>query len=50
MNSPSTDIAHLGHVEMLTDRFEESLAFFTQVYGLKLSAREGELRLSSGMG
>lgn len=35
------DIAHLGHVEMLTDRFEESLDFFTRVYGLKLSAVEG---------
>ncbi|MDJ0826790.1 MAG: VOC family protein [Rhodobacter sp.] len=33
------DIAHLGHVEMLTDRFEESLDFFTRVYGLKLSGR-----------
>lgn len=36
------DIAHLGHVEMLTDRFEESLAFFTDVYGLKLSALDGD--------
>ncbi|MBT9385793.1 VOC family protein [Pseudooceanicola sp. CBS1P-1] len=33
------DIAHLGHVEMLTDKFEESLDFFTRVYGLKLSAQ-----------
>ncbi len=32
------DIAHLGHVEMLTDKFEESLDFFTRVYGLRLSA------------
>ena len=32
------DIAHLGHVEMYTDRYEESLAFFTDVYGLTLSA------------
>ncbi len=37
--NPSFDIAHLGHVEMLTDRFDESLAFFTDVYGLKLSER-----------
>ena len=36
----SCDIAHLGHVEMLTDRFDESLDFFTRVYGLKLSARD----------
>lgn len=34
------DIAHLGHVEVYTDRFEESLDFFTRVYGLKLSARD----------
>jgi catechol 2,3-dioxygenase len=34
------DIAHLGHVEMFTDRYEESLAFFTDVFGLKLSGEE----------
>ena len=33
-------IAHLGHVEMLTDRYTESLAFFTDVYGLKLSGED----------
>lgn len=38
--NPSFDIAHLGHVEMFTDRFEESLDFFTRVYGLKLSGRD----------
>ena len=35
------DIAHLGHVELLTDQFDESLDFFTRVYGLKLSLLEG---------
>lgn len=39
---PCHDIAHLGHVEILTDRFEESLDFFTRVYGLKLSALDGD--------
>ena len=34
------DIAHLGHVEMLTDRYDESLDFFTRVYGLKLSGED----------
>ncbi|WP_419307527.1 VOC family protein [Chromohalobacter israelensis] len=34
------DIAHLAHVEMLTNRFEESLDFFTRVYGLKLSGQD----------
>ncbi len=36
------DIAHLGHVEVYTDKFDASLDFFTRVYGLKLSALEGE--------
>lgn len=39
---PCHDIAHLGHVEILTDKFEESLDFFTRVYGLKLSALDGD--------
>nr|CAD6438138.1 catechol 2,3-dioxygenase [Rhizobium sp. Q54] len=34
------EIAHLAHVEMYTDKFEESLDFFTRVYGLKLSGRD----------
>lgn len=38
----SHDIAHLGHVEMLTDRFDESLDFFTGIYGLKLSGQDGD--------
>jgi catechol 2,3-dioxygenase len=40
MSERSFDIAHLGHVEMLTDKFEQSLAFFTSVYGLKLSGQD----------
>ncbi len=40
--NPSFDLAHLGHVEMYTDRFEESLDFFTRVYGLCLSERDGK--------
>ncbi|SFI14287.1 VOC family protein [Albimonas pacifica] len=39
--NPSFDLAHLGHVEMLTDRFEDSLDFFTRVFGLKLSHQDG---------
>jgi catechol 2,3-dioxygenase len=37
---PSFDIAHLAHVEVLTDRFEQSLDFFTRVYGLTLSGQD----------
>jgi catechol 2,3-dioxygenase len=36
------DIAHLGHVEVYTDRFDESLDFFTRVYGLKLSGQDAD--------
>ena len=35
------DIAHLGHVEVYTDKYDESLDFFTRVYGLTLSAEDG---------
>ena len=34
------DIAHLAHVEMYTDKFDDSLDFFTRVYGLTLSAQD----------
>ncbi|MBW8283712.1 MAG: VOC family protein [Rhizobium sp.] len=37
---PCFDIAHLAHVEMFTDKFDESLDFFTRVYGLKLSGQD----------
>ena len=37
---PITDLAHLGHVEVLTDKFDESLDFFTRIYGLKLSGQD----------
>ena len=40
--NPGFDLAHLGHVEMLTDRFDESLDFFTRVYGLKLSGLDAD--------
>lgn len=38
--NPSFDVAHLGHVEVYSDKFEESLDFYTRIYGLKLSARD----------
>lgn len=40
MAEPCHDIAHLAHVEMLTDRYAESLDFFTRVYGLTLSGED----------
>jgi len=38
--NPSFDVAHLGHVEIYSDKFDESHDFFTRVYGLKLSAMD----------
>src|SRR5580693_5447338 len=39
---PIMDLAHLGHLEMLTPKPEESLAFFINVLGMTESGREGD--------
>jgi catechol 2,3-dioxygenase len=39
-SEPNFDVAHLGHVEVYTDKFEASLDFFTRVYGLTESGRD----------
>jgi catechol 2,3-dioxygenase len=36
------DVAHLGHVEMLTPKPEESLRFFVEVMGMTESGRKGD--------
>jgi catechol 2,3-dioxygenase len=41
-NEPCYDIAHLGHVEMLTNKPQESLDFFVNILGLTESGREGD--------
>ena len=41
MTEPCFDLAHLAHVEIYTDRYDESLDFFTRIYGLKVSAEDG---------
>jgi catechol 2,3-dioxygenase len=40
MGEPCFDVAHLAHVEVYTDKFDESLDFFTRVFGLKLSGQD----------
>ena len=40
-SEPIRDLAHLGHIELLTPRPDESLRFFTEVYGLGEVGREG---------
>ena len=34
------DIAHLAHVELLVPKFDESLAFFTEIMGLHIAGRD----------
>ncbi|MHB8283198.1 MAG: catechol 2,3-dioxygenase [Caulobacteraceae bacterium] len=41
-DEPIMDVAHLGHVEVLTPKIEESLAFFVDVMGMTESGREGQ--------
>jgi catechol 2,3-dioxygenase len=41
-NEPIYDVAHLGHVELMTNKPEASLDFFTRVFGLTESGREGD--------
>jgi catechol 2,3-dioxygenase len=36
------DIAHLGHIELLTPQLEASVAFFANVIGLEQTAHEGK--------
>ena len=39
---PIFDLAHLGHMEMLTPKPEESEKFFVDVMGMTVSGRKGE--------
>jgi len=43
MNSePIFDLAHLGHVELLTPKLDESVHFFVDIMGMVESGREGD--------
>ena len=39
---PITDIAHLGHIELLTPKFDESYRFFIEVLGMTESGQKGD--------
>jgi catechol 2,3-dioxygenase len=39
---PCFDVAHLGHIELLTNKPEASLDFFTNIFGLSVSGVEGD--------
>ena len=42
IEEPLMDLAHLGHLELLTPKPTESLAFFVDVLGMTESGRQGE--------
>jgi catechol 2,3-dioxygenase len=39
MDEPVMDLAHLGHLELLTPRFDDSLRFFVDVMGMTVSGQ-----------
>lgn len=41
-SEPCFDVAHLGHVELLTDKPEQSLDFFVRIFGMTESGRDGD--------
>jgi catechol 2,3-dioxygenase len=41
-DDPIMDVAHLGHVELLTPKPAESLAFFRDVMGMTVSGTKGD--------
>jgi catechol 2,3 dioxygenase len=47
---PVLDLAHIGHVELLTPRAEESLRFFVDVLGMEVEASEGQSVFLRGFG
>ena len=44
------DVAHLGHLELLTPKPEESLRFFVDVMGMTESGRQGDSVYLRGLG
>ncbi len=49
MNQPP-DLAHVAHAELLTPFPEASLAFFTDLFGMQIQAREGQSVFLRGWG
>ena len=39
---PNMDIAHLGHLELLTPVFDKSLRFFVDIMGMTISGEKGD--------
>src|SRR6266496_4755678 len=41
-DEPIMDVAHLGHLELLTPKLQESVRFFVDVMGMTESGRDGD--------
>jgi catechol 2,3-dioxygenase len=50
MAGPIRDLAHIGHVELLTPKAEESLRFFVDVLGMEEEARDAGSAFLRGFG
>ena len=50
MTEPIRDIARIGHAELLTNRPERSLEFFTDVLGMEVESRDGQSVFLRGYG
>lgn len=50
LTEPILDVAHIGHVELFTPKFEESLKFFLEIMGLEEEARDGRSVYLRGWG
>ncbi|MCX6218429.1 VOC family protein [Spirosoma sp.] len=42
MNETTWDLAHLGHVELLTPKLDKSTRFFTEIMGMSITATVGD--------
>ncbi|TMC08655.1 MAG: catechol 2,3-dioxygenase [Chloroflexi bacterium] len=50
VTEPIRDIARIGHAELLTNRPERSLEFFTDVLGMEVESRDGQSVFLRGYG
>lgn len=50
MEEPIQDIAHLGHIELLTPKPHESLWYFTDLLGMEQVHVEGQSAYLRGYG
>ncbi len=50
VREPIHDVAHLGHIELLTPKPAESFWFFHDVLGMQEAAREGQSVYLRGWG